>query len=305
MNATHQLIEYIRSLKSPLVRPILTPRFAISCSPDLLRDLGKLAKDEPTLAIQSHISENKSEVAFVHSLFPDCGSYAQVYDKYDLLCERTILAHGVHLTEEEMILIKERGAGVSHCPTSNFNLKSGLARVGKMLDLGLKVWITPLRTHACMNTNIAQVGLGTDVSGGFSISMLTAIQDASACSKMVHVHLSDDTGTQNRTKRFTNRPLSIPTLLYLATVGGAELCCLQDEIGRLKAGMSFDAIIATVRPESGNPRVWSTVEDFTRAPDKKKLEAYLEKFLFGGDDRNIENVFVKGRLIGGRTFKAT
>ena len=132
--------------------------------------------------------------------------------------------------------------------------------------------------------------------------MLTAIQDASICSKMVHVHSTHEEGLE---VIHTNKPFGIPTLLYLATVGGAELCCLQNEIGRLKPGMAFDAIVASVRPATGNPKVWSLAEDYTKAPDATTLEAYLERFLFGGDDRNIEKVFVQGRLIGGRTFRRT
>jgi guanine deaminase len=141
VNATRELIQHIHSLNSPTVRPIITPRFAISCTGDLLLELGKLAKEDPSLAIQTHISENKQEIAFVQALFPECDSYANVYDVHGLLTERTILAHAVHLEEREMQLIKERGAGISHCPTSNFNLNSGMARVGEMLDRGLKVSI--------------------------------------------------------------------------------------------------------------------------------------------------------------------
>ena len=136
---TKALIDYIRSLKTGLVHPILTPRFAISCTADLLAGLGLLAKLNESLAIQTHISENKNEIAFTKSLFPDRTSYADVYDHYGLLTERTILAHAVHLAEDEVELIKSRGSGISHCPTSNFNLRSGMARVGELLDEGIKV----------------------------------------------------------------------------------------------------------------------------------------------------------------------
>jgi guanine deaminase len=122
---------------------------------------------------------------------------------------------------------------------------------------------------------------------------------------MVHVHPTHEKGLEVQNPRFTNRPLGIPTLLYLATVGGAELCCLQNVIGRLKPGMAFDAIVASVRPETGNPKTWSMDEDFASAPDAKMVEAYLEKFLFCGDDRNVEKVFVQGKLIGGRSFGRT
>lgn len=166
------------SVGEPLVRPILTPRFAISCTGELLGGLGQLAAADPALAIQTHISENESEIVFTKKLFApaflpqpqprpapeprnghangiDKGSktsakgekggeggettYAGVYDAFGLLRGNTILAHAVHLEDSEIELIKARGAGVSHCPTSNFNLRSGCARVGMLLDRGIKV----------------------------------------------------------------------------------------------------------------------------------------------------------------------
>jgi guanine deaminase len=141
---TKALIAYIRSLPTssphPLVYPILTPRFAISCTPELLSLLGDLACSDPTLHIQTHISENQSEVAFTKKLFPGVSTYAGVYDQFKLLRENTVLAHGIYLEEAEVRLIKERNAGISHCPTSNFNISSGIARVGELLDRGIKVF---------------------------------------------------------------------------------------------------------------------------------------------------------------------
>lgn len=130
----------------PLVHPILTPRFAISCTEELLERLGKIALDNPQLAIQTHISENKDEVELTKTLF-NADSYAQVYERFHLLRHNTILGHGVQLTEDEMVLIAKHGAGVSHCPTSNFYLSSGMARVGMLLDHGVKVSI---RFRCCL-----------------------------------------------------------------------------------------------------------------------------------------------------------
>lgn len=145
ISATEALISHIKGLPSspsstePLVQPIITPRFAISCSSPLLASLGDLVAADPTLRIQTHISENLSEVVFTKSLFPECTSYAGVYDSFGLLRSNTILAHAVHLEEEEIELIAKRKTGISHCPTSNFNLSSGVARIGEYLDRGIKV----------------------------------------------------------------------------------------------------------------------------------------------------------------------
>jgi guanine deaminase len=151
---TKELITHIRSLTPPasssppdhpLVRPILTPRFAPSCTRELLTSLGKLASADPSLHIQTHISENKSEIELVKSLFPEAPHYAGVYDSFGLLRANTVLAHGVHLEEAEVEIIAQRRAGISHCPTSNFNLSSGIAPIGIYLDRGIKVSCDPSR----------------------------------------------------------------------------------------------------------------------------------------------------------------
>lgn len=141
---TEALIEYIHSLTplpttSPLIHPILTPRFAISCTDELLSSLGRLAKSHPKMAIQTHISENAKEIEFTKVLFPKAKHYADVYDMFGLLREGTVLGHACHLTEDEVVLLKERNAGIAHCPTSNFNIRSGMANVGMYLDKGIKV----------------------------------------------------------------------------------------------------------------------------------------------------------------------
>lgn len=141
---TKKLIKHIQDLPlSPvnerLVHPIITPRFALSCSKQLLTELGKLAESLPHVPIQTHISENRKEVRDALERF-GTDSYAEIYQQYGLLRPNTILGHGVWLTEKEMDLIAVQGAGVAHCPTSNFYLTSGMARVGLLLDHGVKVW---------------------------------------------------------------------------------------------------------------------------------------------------------------------
>ena len=104
-----------------------------------MSSLGNLIKSDPSLNVQTHLSENTNEIKTTMELFPDCESYTQVYDKFGMLRKGSILAHCVWLDQAEMQLIGEKKAGVSHCPTSNFNLMSGGARVGAMLDEGIEV----------------------------------------------------------------------------------------------------------------------------------------------------------------------
>ncbi|KAG6907708.1 hypothetical protein DXG01_007726 [Tephrocybe rancida] len=287
---TKAIISHVRSLSpqgethhtSHLVQPILTPRFALSCTPKLLNLLGELASSDPSLHIQTHIAENRSEVEEVHKCFPNSPHYAGVYDHFGLLRSNTILAHGVWLKDAEVKLIKERNAGISHCPTSNFNLTSGVAAIGAYLDHGVKV------------------GLGTDVSGGYSPSILNCIQNASIASKVLAIQAEDLEPDPSPTT-FANRPLSVDTLLYLATLGGAEVCDLDQRVGSFERGKSFDALLVDTRTSTGAPGLWFP-EEYAAETDEDALRGLLERFLFGGDDRNISRVYVQGRFIGDLAF---
>ncbi|KAL9936660.1 hypothetical protein V8E36_004728 [Tilletia maclaganii] len=283
-------------LDRALVQPILTPRFAISCSDTLLAGIGAMATKDPSLRIQTHLSENPSEIEFTRKLFPFASSYTDVYDHFSLLTERTILAHAVHLEPAEMQLLKDRKCGVSHCPTSNLNLRSGASPIGELLTMGIKV------------------GLGTDVSGGFGIGMLSAMREASVVGKVIdfsrnrkraldgqaepngHADPGAEVGAE-RKPDLTKGPLPVASLFYIATMGGAELCALGDTIGSLEVGKDFDALLVQTLPAAGpfksgqNPNMW-------REDDDTLLDVF-EKWLFCGDDREISSVFVRGRVVGG------
>jgi len=161
--STKELIEYIRQLHDgtsplpPLVYPALTPRFALSCTPELLGKIGQLADNDKSLHIQTHISENRDEVRETLKAFPGFPSLAAIYDHFGILSERTILAHGCWVQDEELKLIKERGAGISHCPTSNFNLRSGFARAAEMMRIGVKV--TMFTATSILNSTIISGGI--------------------------------------------------------------------------------------------------------------------------------------------------
>ncbi|GAA5847273.1 hypothetical protein JCM5353_002666 [Sporobolomyces roseus] len=310
---------------SSLVQPVLTPRFAISCSEECLEGLGKMMDNDPDLPLQTHLAENPAEIEFTKSLFPSALSYTAVYDQYRLLRQNTILAHCVHLDESELDLIKKRESGISHCPNSNFNLRSGTSRVADMLDKGIKV------------------GLGTDVSGGTAIGILSAIRSASTCSKTIiftdrakspsaeraseidssSTVVSPD-GESRPTGFFARSHLTLETLFYLATLGGAQLCQMEDRIGSFKVGKEFDALLVQTGQRSSNSptsteesdeglemlaleeEVDNVMPDLDKGfnpslivEPEESIEKVFEKFLFAGDDRNIGSVFVRGRVIGG------
>ncbi|KAH7105478.1 guanine deaminase [Auriculariales sp. MPI-PUGE-AT-0066] len=257
--ATRSTVSHIQSLtaepSTALVQPIITPRFAITCTSPLLKALGDLASEHKEIPIQTHISENPSEVAFAKVLFPESKSYTDIYERHGLLRENTILAHGCHLdshlpepgaddgpvSDSELELIKMRGAGLSHCPTSNINLRSGVARVGEWLDRGLKV------------------ALGTDVSGGYSLSMLSAIRHASFCSKLVAMDAAKK--TLKPPSASNGDAIALDALLFLATLGGAQVCNIESKVGNFTEGKRFDALLVSTREDTGNPNMWVDPEE--------------------------------------------
>ncbi len=150
------------------VKPIITPRFTPSCSDGLMEELGKIASARG-LNIQSHLSENLSEMEWVKSLRPDCSGYWQSYAKHGMWKDGTIMAHCVHCDDKELAAIKDAGVTVAHCADSNIDLCSGVAPVRKMLDMGIKVV------------------LGSDIAGGAELSMTDVITKTIRASKIKRI----------------------------------------------------------------------------------------------------------------------
>ena len=191
------------------VAPIITPRFVPSCTSVLMDNLGKLAAARH-LPIQSHLSENKKEIAWVKELHPECKNYAEVYDRYGLLTDKTILAHCVHPTDEEIELLIRRGTYIAHCPESNINLTSGIAPIARLLDAGV------------------HIGLGSDVAAGSQLSLFKAMMSALQVSKMRQYFYEGE------------RALSVSEALYLGTKGGGSFF---GDTGSFEKNFWFDAIV--------------------------------------------------------------
>ena len=174
-----------------LVKPMLTPRFTPSCTNELMAFLGKLAA-ERNLPVQSHLSENDREIAWVRQLHPDCQQYWETYAKYGLWNNRTLMAHCVWSDARERQAMRDAGVTVVHCPDSNVNVCSGTAPVRAMLEEGLKV------------------ALGSDIAGGDHLSMFDVAASAIRASKV-------------RQMTDPARPafLTVPEGWYLATSAGA------------------------------------------------------------------------------------
>ncbi len=193
------------------VKPILTPRFIPTCSDEIMSRLAVLQR-QYKIPVQSHLSENPGEIQWVKELCPDTRFYGEAYDKYQMFggdC-KTIMAHCVYSSKEEMELMKRRQVFVAHCPESNVNLSSGIAPVRTFLEMGIKV------------------GLGTDVAAGSGLSMFKAMAMAIQCSKL-------------RWRLVDRQPaLRLEEAFYLATKGGGEFF---GKVGSFEEGYEFDAVI--------------------------------------------------------------
>ena len=237
-------------------KPILTPRFIPCCTDKLMEELREIQMAYG-IPVQSHLSESKSEIDFVKFLRPDNLFYGDSYNEYDLFGKnddigtdvKTIMAHCVWSTDDEVSLMRENGVFVAHCPASNMNLTSGIAPIRKYLDLGL------------------EVGLGSDVAGGHSASIFRAITDAIQVSKMYYRMVDD---------RYN--PLLFSEAFYLATKGGGKFF---GRVGSFEAGYEFDAVVMddSVLP---HPQSLNLAERMERAVylglDEKNISA---KFVAG------------------------
>ena len=201
-------------------------------------------------------------------MFPDQQSYAGVYDHHGLLTSKTILAHAVHLSQDEVALCKVRNAKISHCPASNTAIGSGLCPVRDYLDAGI------------------DVGLGTDVSGGYSASILEAARQACLVSRLVgFLHNGD--------QRYN---IGVAEGLYLATMGGAKVVGMEGRLGGFEKGMLWDV----QEIELGSVGRQGNLDGQEQAVDIfgwENWEDRIAKWLWNGDDRNVRRVWVGGRLV--------
>lgn len=191
----------------------VTPRFAATSTAEQLESAAALLDEHPGVLMQTHLSENQGETDWVRSLFPEASGYLDVYDRAGLLRDGAVLAHGVHLTDHERRRVHESGSAISHCPTSNLFLGSGLFPLREAKDPAY-----PLK-----------LGLGTDIGAGTSFSLLATMNEAY---KVAHL---------------TDFPLDATKLFYLATLGGAEALGMQDDIGSIEVGKEADIVVLDPR----------------------------------------------------------
>ncbi len=187
----------------------ITPRFAITSTPEQMEAAGALAREFPDLHIQTHLSENREEIEFTCSLYPDAKDYTDIYDRYGLLGRKSLFGHCIHLSDREADVMSESGSVAVHCPTSNLFLGSGLF---------------PLR-HLTGREKPVRVAFATDIGGGTSYSMLRTLDEAYKIQQLLGERL-------NPFESF-----------YFATLGNAEALSLSDRIGTLDPETDADLVV--------------------------------------------------------------
>jgi len=236
-----------------------TPRFAVSCSAEMLAASARAAK-EAGAYWQTHLSEDRGEIAEVSRLFPDATDYTDVYDRAGGLGRRAILAHAIHLSEREVARLAQAGAVVVHCPSSNLFLASGAMPLARYLSAGIRI------------------GLGSDVAAGPDAPLFSVMRAGAY--------------TQNalRSAGLTDAPPLAPAdWLRLGTLAGAQALGLDDRIGSLEAGKEADLIAV-------DPSLTLPLEGVgARAHDGP--DEVLSRLIFRAHPAMVRGAWVRGRLL--------
>lgn len=242
-----QTVEWIKDVlhkKYQNTMPILTPRFTPSCSDELMENSKKIQMYYQ-IPVQSHLSENPGEIAWVKELCPWSEFYGDAYDRFGLFgadC-KTVMAHCVYSGKEEQQRMKENGVFIAHCPESNMNLSSGVAPVRTFLEEGL------------------HVGIGSDVAGGSTENLFKAMALAIQASKL-RWRMQDD----------SLKPLTLEEVFYIATKGGGEFF---GNVGSFEQGFELDAVVLddTRIVHSQNLDVRARLERMIYLADEREVRA--------------------------------
>ena len=270
IDETRQFIDYVRALpgnssaanRAQRVWPVITPRFIPSCTDELLQGLGALA-----LETRCHIQTHCSESDWAHRFVLDrCGvSDTRALQGFGLLSRHTILAHGNFMDDDDVARLVQQGSGIAHCPLSNAYFSDAVLPLRQLLERG------------------AHAGLGTDISGGASPSILENARQAVIASR--HLESGVNPSVARSQRRREGSRIDASTALWLATTGGG--IALDLPIGIFRAGYQFDAIILDTAVSGSNLRV-----DPSDAGD-----AILQKILHHSSRANVREVWVGNRRV--------
>ncbi len=261
---TRDFISFVQALPGSqgLIFPVITPRFIPSCTDELLAGLGSVAR-ESGCHVQTHCSESDWQHQYALQRFGHTDTAA--LDSFGLLSRRTVLAHGNFVDDADVAVIRERGAGVAHCPLSNVYFSDAVFPLRRILDAGV------------------HVGLGTDIAGGTSPSVLENARHALINSRLLEAGV--DARLQRSERRRPGTRIDALTAFWLATTGGGM--ALDLPVGQFAPGYQFDACVLDLAAASSNLRV-----DGDELP-----EVLLQKVIYGASRANISQVWVANRRV--------
>jgi guanine deaminase len=261
---TCEFIDYVRSLpgSAGLIYPVITPRFIPACTDDLLARLGRLAR-ETGCHVQTHCSESDWQHQYVLQRYGRTDTAA--LDSFGLLSRRTLLAHGNFVEDADVAVIRERGAGIAHCPLSNVYFSDAVLPLRRILDAGV------------------HVGLGTDIAGGASPSVLENARQAVISSRLLESGVNPRLVREQR--REAGSRIDALTAFWLATTGGG--IALDLPVGMFAPGYQFDACVLDVAAPHSNLQVG----------EGEPPEAVLQKMIYGASRANISQVWVANRQV--------
>jgi guanine deaminase len=240
----------------------VTPRFAVSCTADMLRLSATLAASTGAWW-QTHVSEDPGEIAEVARLFPEAEDYVDVYDRAGGLGARTVLAHAVHLSDRELGRLVATGTRVAHCPASNLFLASGVMPLARFLESGLRV------------------GLGSDVAGGPDPSIFSVMQVGAYAQAAL------------RTVAGESRPVLGPLeWLRLGTLDGARALGLEGDIGSIEPGKDADLIAV-------DPRLTAARRDLPYDAVMAQPHEIMSRLIFRHHPDMVRGAWVRGRRLEG------
>ena len=259
----------------------ITPRFAVGCTSEMMNTCKRLKEEFNDCWINTHISENPSEVRSAREHFPDCADYTQVHEIHGLLGPKFTAGHGVWLSNDEFRRFSKAGASISFCPLSNLFLGSGLFRLGRALDPDHRV----------------RLSLGCDMGGGNSFSIIRVLEEAYKVGMCNNTMLDGSVNPREQDLAEAERnKLSPYRAFYLATLGGANALYLDDVLGNFDKGKEAD-FVALDWNAGQLAMAWH--QSLTTGGANPESMDQAAQLLFGimtvGDDRNIDETWIAGK----------
>ncbi len=251
----------------------ITPRFAITCGENMLKGAAEVARKRDLL-VQTHLSENRSEIDFTLSLFPGAKDYTEIYERAGLLTSKTLLAHGIHLSKGEKQRIRAAGSTIVHCATSNRYLQSGVFGFRETAQDGVAI------------------SLGSDIAGGYDLSMLHEIREAIETSKTRNILNRETTDSRCASSdihetSYACEVISVSEAFYAATLGGAVALGMDNAIGNFAVGKQADFVVL----------VDGHVNRFADSGFYQTGLERLTRLIYRGNAQAVHATFVQGERI--------